>query len=156
MMRTDKIKVGLRLGCHVCCQARKFFAKAKKFCAKAGKFLIKAKKFPAKFDVFGLRRFMLKPMFDVNQSLQVKTEGMHNFFAVGFDLQNRTHVKLLNKLASFRVELPSIRRILLNLVDDHVKHESEHVKHESDHVKLSVKLPYSEAITSNLAWNFLA
>src|SRR5215217_7498966 len=52
-------------------------------------------------------------------------------------------------LASFRFKLPSIRRILLNLVDDHVKHGSEHVK-------LSLKLPCSDAITSNFAWNFLA
>jgi len=59
------------------------------------------------------------------------------------------HVKLFEKLASLRFKLPSLRRILLNLVDDHVKHVFEHVK-------LSVKLPCSNVITSNYAWNFLA
>jgi hypothetical protein len=99
---------------------------------------------------------MLHPGFDVNSFLQVKPHGMHNFFAFGFDLQNGDHVKLLEQLASFRFKLPSIRRILLNLVDDHVKHEP-------DHVKPSLKLPCSDAstsnmnpITSNFAWNFPA
>jgi len=71
--------------------------------------------------VFGLKRFMLQPRFDVNQSLQVETDGMHNFFAFGPDLHDGDHVKLHDKLASFRFKLPSIRRILPSLVDDHVK-----------------------------------
>jgi len=108
-----------------------------------------ARKFPAKFDVFRLKRFMLGPRFDVNRTLQVETDGMHNFFAVGPDLHDGDHVKLLDKLASFRVELPSIRRILLSLVNDHVKHGS-------DHVKLCVELPCSHEITSNFGRNFLA
>jgi hypothetical protein len=130
-------------------QSREAFCKARKFCAKAGKFFTKARKFPAEFDVFRFKRFMLEPSFDVNQSLQVKPDGLHNFFAFGSDLQNRDHVMLLDKLASFDVKLPSIRRILLSLVDDHVKHES-------DHVKLPLELPCSGAITSNFRWNFLA
>jgi len=114
--------------------------KAGKFCAKAGKFFTRAKKFPAKFDVFGLKRFMLKPGFDVNQTLQVEPDGMHNNFESGPDLHDRDHVKLLEKLASFRLKLPSLRRILPSVVDDHVKHDS-------DHVKFSLELPCSDAIT---------
>ena len=60
-------------------QSKEIFCEARKFCAKARKFFTKARKFPAKFDVFGLKRFMLQPRFDVNQSLQVETDGMHNF-----------------------------------------------------------------------------
>jgi hypothetical protein len=41
---------------------------------------------------------------------------------------------------SFSFKLSSTRRILLNLVDDHVKHVF-------DHVKLSRKLPCTNAIT---------
>jgi len=37
------------------------------------------------------------------------------------DVHNRDHVKLFELLPSFRRKLPGIRRILLNLVDDHVK-----------------------------------
>jgi len=107
------------------------------------------KKLPAKFDVFRLRRSLLQPGFDVNQSLQVETDGIHNRSASGSDLHDRAHVKLFDLLTSLRFKLPSIRRMLLNLVDDHVKHVL-------DHVRLSVKLPCSNAITSNCAWNFLA
>ena len=53
------------------------------FCAKAGKFFTKARKFPAKFDVFRWRLDVLEPMFDVNSFLQVKPDGIHNFFAFG-------------------------------------------------------------------------
>jgi hypothetical protein len=67
---------------------------------------------------------------------------MHNWSAFVPDLQNRDHVTLFGKLASFRFKLPSIRRILPNLVDDHVK--------------LSLQLPCSDENTSNFAWNFLA
>ena len=65
------------------------------------------------------------------------------FDCVGFslDLQNREHVKPLELLMSFRFQLPSIRRILLNLIDHHVKHVFEHVKLRRDHVKLRRKLP---------------
>ena len=66
--------------------------------------------------------------------------------AFGFDLHKRDHVKPCGLLLSFRLELPRIRRILLNLIDDHVKHVFEHVKHRRDHVKLCRKLPCSGAI----------
>ena len=56
--------------------------------------------------------------------------------AFGFDLHNRDHVMLVRLLVSFRLELPGIRRILLNLIDYHVKHGFEHVKLRRDHVKL--------------------
>ena len=46
--------------------------------------------------------------------------------------------------------------MLLNLVDDHVKHVFEPFKLRSDHVKLCPQLPCSEAITSNIDRNFLA
>jgi len=92
---------------------------------------------------------MLKPGFDVNQTLQVELDGIHNNFESGPDLRDHDHVKFRDKLASFRAELPSLRRILPSLVDDHVKHES-------DHVKLSLELSCSDAITSNFGLNFLA
>jgi len=65
---------------------------------------------------------------------------MHDMSAAGLDLQNPDHVRLFEKLASFRFKLPGIRRILPSLVDDHVKHGS-------DHVKLRLKLPRSDSIT---------
>lgn len=85
---------------------------------------------------------MLDSEHDVNSSLQVKTGSRHNYSAADPDLQDPDHVMLVEKLASFRFKLPSIRRILPSLVDDHVKHES-------DHVRLYLKLPCSDAITSN-------
>ena len=54
-----------------------------------------------------------------------------------FDLHNRDHVKALALLISFRFKLPGIREILLNLIDDHVKHVFEHVKLRRDRVVLS-------------------
>ena len=74
----------------------------------------------------------------------------------GFDLHNRDHVKLVRLLVSFRLALRSIRRILLNLIDDHVKHVFEHVKLRRDHVKLCSELPCLRAITSNIAATFPA
>ena len=73
---------------------------------------------------------------------------MFDWVALGFDLHNRDHVKALPLLISFRFKLPSIRGILLNLIDDHVKHVFEHVKLRRDHVKLRLELPCSDAITS--------
>ena len=68
---------------------------------------------------------------------------MHNH---SFDVHNHDHVKPLELLISFCFKLPGIRRILLNLINDHVKHESEHVKLRRDHVKLRRKLPCLRAI----------
>ena len=79
----------------------------------------------------------------------------HNLSAFVHELPARDRVELLDQLASFHCKLPSIRRILLNLVDDHVKHVPDHVKRIADHVKLRVELPCSTAITSNFAWNSL-
>lgn len=107
------------------------------------------KKLAAKFDVFRLRRSLLEPVFDVNQSLHVETAGMHNSSASSFDLHACDCVRLLEKLATLRCKLASLRGILLNPVDDHVKHAF-------DHVKLSPKLPCSNAITSDFGSNFLA
>jgi len=117
---------------HVC-------GKAKKYAAKARKFFTTAQKSPAKFNVFGLRRSLLEPGFDVYLSLQVKPRCMFDFVAFSFDLHNRNHVKPLELLLSFCFKLPSIRGLLLNLIDDHVKHVFEHVK-------LCRKLPCSGAI----------
>ena len=116
--------------------ARRFFARARKFFAKAEKFLISVEKIPGKFDVFCLRPSLRQPRFDVNASLHVETCSMHDRLAFDLDVHNRDHVKLFELLTSFRHKLPSIRRILLNLVDDHVKHLSEHVKLKRDHVIL--------------------
>ena len=77
----------------------------------------------------------------MNRSLQVKTDSIHDMSAAGLELENPDHIRLFEKLASFRFKLPCIRRILPSLVDDHVKHAS-------DHVKLCLKLPRSEAIMS--------
>ena len=85
--------------------------------------------------MFRSKRVKPEPGRDMNVSLQVKTGRMHNLSAFDPDLQNRDHVELIDWLASFRRLLPSIRRILLSLVDDHVKHGSEHVKLRLDHVK---------------------
>ena len=111
---------------------RKFFAKAKKFSPTAGKI-------PAKFDVFCSRRSVLHSALDVNSFLQVKDDDMHDRSAPGSDLQNRDHVRLFEKLDSFRSKLLSIRQVLPNLVDDHVKLRP-------DHVKLCLELSCSGAI----------
>ena len=55
--------------------------------------MTKAEKFSARFDVFRLKRFMLKSERDVNASLQVTTGSMHDSSASGRDLHNRDHVK---------------------------------------------------------------
>jgi hypothetical protein len=116
--------------------------KAKKYAAKARKSFITAQKIPAKFNVFRLRTSLLWQKLDVNSSLQVKPPSMRDCPAFGFDLHNRDHVRLVRLLLSFRLELPCIRRILLNLIDDHVK--------------LCSELPCLSAITSNIAGNFHA
>jgi len=86
---------------------------------------------------------------DVNSSLQVESGNVFDSFAFDPDLHNHDHVRLFDSLISFRLELSSIREILPNLVDDHVKHVF-------DHVRLSLKLPCSDEITSDCARNFLA
>jgi hypothetical protein len=106
---------------------------------KARKFFISAQKIPAKFNVFCLRRYLFESEFDVYSTLQVKPRGMFDCFAFSLDLHNRDHVKPLELLTSFCFELPCIRGILPNLIDDHVKHGFEHVKHRR-------KLPCSDAI----------
>jgi hypothetical protein len=52
-------------------------------------------------------------------------------------------------LTSLCFKLSSIRGILLNLIDDHVKHVFEHVK-------VCSELPCLRAITSNIAGSFRA
>ena len=74
---------------------------------------------------------------------------MFDSLAFDPDLRDRDHVTLFDLLISFRCELSSIREILPNLVDDHVKHAF-------DHVRLSRKLPCANTITSVFDWNFLA
>ena len=118
---------------------------------KARKFLISAQKILGKFNVFCLRTSLFSRRFDVYSSLQVKPRSMFDCAALSLDLHNRDHVKALALLISFRFKLPSIRGILLNLVDDHVKHVFEHVKLRSDHVKLRSELPCFGAIMSNLS-----
>jgi hypothetical protein len=54
-----------------------------------------------------------------------------------FDLHNRDHVRLVRPLLSFRLDLPGIRRILLNLTDDHVKRVFEHVELSSEHANFA-------------------
>lgn len=112
------------------------------FCRKARKFLTRAEKFCAKFDTFALKRVMSGPRRNVNASLQVKTGSRHNLLAFDHDVHQCHHVMLFGWLASFRRKLPIIRRILLNLDDNHVK--------------LSPKLLCSDAITSNFAGHFHA
>jgi len=104
--------------------------------------LTKAEKFSAKFDVFRLKRFMLESELDVNASLQVTTWTMNHSSEFVPDLHNRDHVMLFDSLISFRRKLPCIRRILLNLDDDHVK--------------LFAKLLCLKAIKSDFARSFLA
>ena len=70
-----------------------------------------------------------------------------------FDLHKRDHVKLFKSLRSFGFKLSSIRRILPNLIDDHVKHVFEPFKLRRDRVKLRAKLPCLEAITSDFVMN---
>ena len=82
---------------------------------------------------------MLSQRFDVHSSLQVKPRSMFNCFAFSFDLRNHDHVKPFALLISFRFKLSRIRGILLNLIDDHVKHGFEHVKLRRDHVKLQLE-----------------
>ena len=95
LWRTDKVNVCSRSNCHVCCNARKFFARA-------GKCLPKAEKFAGKFDVFRLKHFMLATGRDVNASLQVKTRSMRDTSAFGPDLHKSDRVTLFDPLASIR------------------------------------------------------
>ena len=78
---------------------------------------------------------MLAPEFDVISSLQFKHRGKHDLPASTHELRKGDHVKLVDTLPSILFKLPSIRRILLNLDDDHVK--------------LFLKLPCLDAITSD-------
>ena len=70
-------------------QSKEVFAQAGKLFVKAKKFVTTVKKFTAKFDVFRLKRSLLQPGFDVNQSLQVEPDGRHNRSASGFNLHAR-------------------------------------------------------------------
>ena len=97
--------------------------------------MTKAEKFAEKFDVFGSKRFMLAPEFDVISSLQFKHRGKRDLPASAHELHKRDHVELVDTLLSILFMLPGIRRILLNLDDDHVK--------------LFLKLPCLEAIMSD-------
>ena len=98
---------------------------AKKYPVKARKLLIIAQKTLAKFNVFCLRRSLLEFGFDVHSSLQVKPRSMFDCVAFSFDLHNRDYVKPLEFLIGFCFRLSCIRRILLNLIEDHVKHRRE-------------------------------
>ena len=69
---------------------------ARKFSAKARKFWTKAKKFSAKFNVFRSKRVKPERGRDVNASLQVKTDCLHNLSSFDHDLQNRDRVKLVD------------------------------------------------------------
>ena len=111
------------------------FLQSQEVLAKTRKSLTKAEKISAKFDVFRLKHFMFGCERIMNQSLQVETGSIHEMFAADLDLQTPDHVLLFEKLDSFRFKLPCIRRILPSLVDDHVR--------------LYLKLPCSDAITSN-------
>ena len=71
--------------------------------------------------MFRLKHFMFGSERDVNQSLQIKTDSIHDTSAADLDLQNPDHVRLFEKLDSLRFKLPCIRRILLSLDDDRVK-----------------------------------
>ena len=72
--------------------------------------------------------------FDVYLSLQVKSRSMFDCVAFSFDLHDSKHVKPSELLISFCFKLSSIRGILLNIIDDHVKHVFEHVKLKRDRV----------------------
>ena len=82
----------------------------------------------------------------MHSPLQVKPASLLGCPAFGFELLNGDHVRLVRLLLSFRLELPGIRRILIKLIDDQVKHVFEHVKLKRDHVKLHLKLSCSGAI----------
>jgi len=99
-----------------------------------------AQKILAEFNTIRFRRSVLQSGFDVNSSLQVETGNVFDSLAFDSDLHNHDHVTLFDLRISFSFKLSSTRRILLNLVDDHVKHVF-------DHVKLSRKLPCTNAIT---------
>jgi hypothetical protein len=112
------------------------------FSGKARKFVTTAQKILAEFNTIRIRRSVLQSGLDVNSSLQVETGNMFDSLAFDRDLRDHDHVRLFDSRSSFRSELSSSRRILPNLVDDHVKHAF-------DHVKLSRKLPCANAITSD-------
>jgi hypothetical protein len=107
---------------------------------RARKSLAKAKKIPAKFDVYRSRTSLLLRKRDVNSSLQIKTRSMLDSAAFDPDLQGRDRVAQRALRIRFGFQLPSIRRILPSLAEDHVKHRFEHVK-------LCVELPCVRAIT---------
>jgi hypothetical protein len=130
---------------NVCCIAAQIFS------ANAGKFLLAADKLPAKFDAFESRRSLLESARDVNASLQVEPGPMHDARAFGSEVHDHDHVKLFDLLISFRCKHSSARRILPNVVDDHVKHVSERFLRIADHVKQHPKLLCSGVITSRAA-----
>jgi hypothetical protein len=107
---------------------------------KARKSLISAQKILPKVDVFCLRASLLSRTFNVHSSLQIKPRTMFDCVAFIIDLHNRDHVKALELLISFRFELPGIRRILPNIIDDQIKPVFEHLR-------LCLELPCLRAIT---------
>ena len=113
---------------------------------KARKYLTAAEKTSARFNVFGLRRSLLKSMSDVNSSLHVKLTPCFDCSACGCDMDDRDHVKLFEKLVSLRFKLSCIRRILPCIVADHVKRVSDPDMLTRDHVRTFLNLPCSDAI----------
>src|SRR5215213_7230371 len=111
------------------------------FSGKARKFLTTAQQLLAELNAIRLRRSLLQSGFDVNPSLQVESCNVFDSLAFDSDLHDHDHVRLFDSLMSFRFELSRSRRILHNLVDNHVKDVF-------DHVRLSRKLPCANAITS--------
>ena len=71
---------------------------------------------------------------------------MFDWVAFSLDLHSPDHVKQRVSRIRFGFKLPSIRRLLPNLSETHVKRGCEHVKLRRDHVKLRLKLPCTGAI----------
>ena len=105
-------------------------------------FVTTAQKLLAEFNAIRFRRSVLQSWLDVNSSLQVESGNMFDALAFDSDLHAHDHVTLFDPRISFRFELSSSRRILPNLVNDHVKHVF-------DHVELSRKFPCANAINSD-------
>ena len=64
-------------------------------------------------------------------------------------MHEHDHVTLIGHRDLLSFQLPYIPRILLNLIDEHVKHGAERFSRRGDHVKLYVELLCSHVITSN-------
>jgi hypothetical protein len=66
--------------------------------------------------------------------------------AYDLDVHDDDHSRRFKHADLLSVKLPGIRRILPNLVDDHVKHYLKHFMLRCDHVKLLLKLFCAGAI----------